>query len=193
MAGCGGLAVVYNFAMPRLNVDISINDYERELFVERRTVLELRDGESMAHIALKMLGMILFHTPDLLVEPTMDADDRYKPDLLIRSDDFRPRLWVECGQCRVQKLDKITFRYYDAKVVMLKRTAREAREIMERCRGQVRRLEAIEFIGFDAGFVDCIGNALTGRNDVIAILSGARIQVLVGHHNCESAIHRFRG
>jgi uncharacterized protein YaeQ len=177
--------------MPRLNVDISINDYDRGLFAERRTVLELRDGEGMAHIVLKLLGMILFHAPDLLVEPTMDDDDRYKPDLLLRSEDYRPRLWVECGQCRVQKLDKITFRHYDARVVMLKRTAREARDILERCRGTVRRLEAIEFIGFDSGFVDCIARAITGRNDVIAIISGGRMQVLVGHHNCESDIHRY--
>jgi uncharacterized protein YaeQ len=178
--------------MPRLNIDLSINDYERDLFAERRTVLELRPGEGMPHIVMKLLAMALFHDPALLVEPTMDDDDRYKPDLLIRSDDFRPKLWVECGQCRVQKLDKITFRHYDAKVVMLKRTVREARDILERCRGTVRRLNAIEFIGFDAGFVERIADTLTGKNDVIAIISDSRIQVLVGGLPYESAIHRLR-
>jgi uncharacterized protein YaeQ len=177
--------------MPRLNVDISINDYERELFTERRTVLELREGEAMPHIVLKILGMALFHHPELLVEPTMGDDDRYKPDLLIRAEDYRPRLWVECGQCRVQKLDKVAFRHYDAKVVMLKRTVREAREVLERCKGVVRRLDAIEFIGFDSGFVDQIAAALTGRNDIIVIISDGVMQVRVGNTTAESKIHRL--
>jgi uncharacterized protein YaeQ len=177
--------------MPRLNVDLSINDFDREIFAERRIVLELRDGESMAHIVLKILAMAMFHQPGLLIEPNMD-EDRYKPDLLVRHEDHRPRLWIECGQCRVQKLDKITFKHYEAEVVMLKRTEREAREIMQRCIGEVRRLQAIEFIGFDSGFVDRIADSLLGRNDIIAILSGREIQVVIGGNTHRSAIHRLR-
>ena len=176
----------------RINVDLSINDYDRELFAERRIVLETRAGEAMPHIVLKIIAMALFHDPALQVEPTMDDDDRYKPDLLLRQDDHRPALWVECGQCRVQKLDKVTFRHYDAKVVMLKRSAREAREIMQRCRGEVRRIQAIEFIGFDSGFVESIAEALTGKNDIVAIISGDSLQVVVDGETYSSQIHRFR-
>jgi uncharacterized protein YaeQ len=136
--------------------------------------------------------MAMFHDPALQVEPTMDADDRYRPDLLIRQDDHRPKLWVECGQCRVQKLDKVTFRHYDAKVVMLKRSAREAREIMQRCRGEVRRIQAIEFIGFDSGFVESIAEALTGKNDIVAIISGDSLQLVVDGETYASTIHRHR-
>jgi uncharacterized protein YaeQ len=128
--------------MPRLNVDLSVNDYDRNLFAERKIVLELRDGESMQHIVLKILAMALFHDPKLLIEPTMDDEDRFKPDLLIRSDDGRPATWIECGQCRVQKLDKVTFKHYDARFFVVKRYEREAREMLERCRGEVRRVHA---------------------------------------------------
>ena len=176
----------------RINVDLSINDYDRELFAERRIVLETRAGESMAHIVLKILGMALFHDSRLQVEPVMDDDDRYKPDLLLRHDDYRPALWVECGQCRVAKLDKVTFRYYDAKVVMIKRSAREAREIMERCVGEVRRLQAIEFIGFDNDFVQTVADALTGKNDIVAVMSGDDLQVVVDGETYSSTIHRYR-
>ncbi|MCB9896282.1 MAG: YaeQ family protein [Planctomycetes bacterium] len=175
----------------RINVDLSVNDYDRELFAERRIVLETREGEGLPHIVLKILSMALFHDPGLQVEPSMDADDRYKPDLLIRAEDYRPKLWVECGACRVQKLDKVTFKHYDAKVVMIKRTAREAREIMERCKGEVRRLHAIEFIGFDNGFVDTVADALTGKNDVVAIISGTSLQLVVDGTTFSTQIHRF--
>lgn len=178
--------------MPRLNVDLSVNDYDRELFAERKIVLELREGEAFQHIVLKIVAMALFHHPKLLIEPTMDDEDRYKPDLLVRADDYRPALWVECGQVRVQKLDKVTFRHYDARVVVIKRLEREARELLERCRGEVRRLHAIEFIGFDSGFVDRVADTLTGKNDVVAIISGSLLQVVVGGTTFETTIHRFR-
>jgi uncharacterized protein YaeQ len=178
--------------MPRLNVDLSVNDYDRNLFAERKIVLELRDGESMQHIVLKILAMALFHDPKLLIEPTMDDEDRFKPDLLIRSDDGRPATWIECGQCRVQKLDKVTFKHYDARFFVVKRYEREAREMLERCRGEVRRLHAVEFIGFDSGFVDRVADTLTGKNDVIAILSGNDIQFVAGGATHTSNIHWFR-
>lgn len=176
----------------RINVDLSINDYDRELFAERRIVLETRAGESLVHIVLKILGMALFHDPRLQVEPTMDDEDRYKPDLLLRQEDYRPALWIECGQCRVQKLDKVTFRHYDAKVIMLKRSAREAREIMERCKGEVRRIHAIEFIGFDNDFVENVADALTGKNDIVAIISGTSLQMVVDGETYSTTIHRYQ-
>jgi uncharacterized protein YaeQ len=176
----------------RLNVDLSINDYDRNLFAERKIVLETREGEGMPHIVLKVLAMALFHDPALQVEPTMDDEDRYKPDLLVRADDYRPSLWVECGACRVQKLDKVTFRHYDARVVLIKRTAREAREIMERCKGEVRRLHAIEFIGFDNDFIENVADALTGKNDIVAVISETSLQLVVGGVTYSSKIHRFR-
>ncbi|MCZ7608240.1 MAG: hypothetical protein M5U25_19790 [Planctomycetota bacterium] len=40
----------------RLSVDLSINDYDRELFAERRIVLETREGEGLPHIVLKDPG-----------------------------------------------------------------------------------------------------------------------------------------
>lgn len=176
----------------RINVDISVNDYDRQLFDERRIVLETRAGESMVHIVLKVLAMAMYHDEGLMVEPSMDDEERYRPDLLIRHDDYRPKLWVECGQCRVSKLDKVTFKHYDAQVKMLKRTAREAGEILERCKGEVRRIENLECIGFDGGFVDHVAAALTGKNDLVAIISGRDLQFVVEGETFETKIHRFR-
>ncbi|MHC4839748.1 MAG: YaeQ family protein [Planctomycetota bacterium] len=174
-----------------MNIDLSVNDYDRELFETRKLVFEMRDGESPVHIALKLVSLALFFDQEMQVEPPMNEGDRYKPDLLTRFDDSRPKLWIECGQCRVQKLDKITFRYYDAKFFMVKRTSREAREIMERCKGVVRKLESIDFVGFDNGFIDSIGTRLTGKNDVIAIISGNELSVVVGGDTMATQVHRF--
>src|SRR5688572_24900628 len=78
----------------RLTVDLSVNDYDRELFAERKLVFEQREGEGLVHVILKVLAFALYFDPKLVVEPSFE--DEYKPDLLIRADDYRPALWVEC-------------------------------------------------------------------------------------------------
>jgi len=178
--------------MARLNVDLSVNDYDRNLFETRKLVLELRENEGMGHIALKVLAMALYFDAKLQVEPAFE-DEKYKPDLLLRGDDGRPALWIECGQCRVQKLDKVTFRHYDARVVMIRATEREARDIAARCAGEVRRLDAITFVGFDSGFVDALSDTLMGRNDIIAIISGGSLQVVAGGATLTTRIHLTPG
>ncbi len=179
--------------MARLNIDLSVNDYDRNLFEVRKLVVELRENEGMRHMVLKILAMALYFDRKLLVEPSMDDEDRYQPDLLMRSDDYRPLLWVECGQCRVQKLDKVAFRYYDARVIVMKATEREARDLALRCQGEVRRLGALEFVGFSPGFVDAVASTLMGRNDIIAIISGQDLQVVAGGNTLQSKIFRIQG
>lgn len=175
----------------RMNIDLSVNNYDRELFETRKLIFEMRDGESPVHIALKLVSLALFFEQDMQVEPSMKDDYRFKPDLLTRFDDTRPKLWIECGQCRVQKLDKITFRYYDAEFILVKRSEREAREILERCKGVVRRLPAITFVGFDSGFIESIGTRMMGKNDVIAIISGDELSVVIAGDTFATIVHKF--
>lgn len=176
----------------RMNVDLSVNNYDRDIFDTRKLIFEMRDGESPVHIALKLVSLALYFEQDMQLEPSMNSDDRYRPDLLTRFDDTRPKLWIECGQCRVQKLDKITFRYYDAVFIMVKRTAREASEILERCKGVVRRLSAITFVGFDSGFIQSIGTRIMGKNDVIAIISGDELSIVIAGDTLATKIHYFQ-
>ncbi len=173
----------------RINIDLCVNDYNRDLYAVRKQVFELRPNESFRHLVMKVLGLALHYDDRLLVEPPIN--DRYKPDLMMTLDDGRPGLWIECGQCRVSKLDKLTFRHYDADVVVIQPTERRAREIMERCVGEVRRLNAITFIGFDAGFVDDISDRMIGKNDISVILSDNEIQLVIAGLTFSSRVHRF--
>ena len=174
----------------RVNIDLSINDYDRNLFVTRKLVVEIKDHEGPPHIVLKVLAYAMHYAEGLVIEPRFEG--RYDPDLLLRNDDHSPALWIECGQVRVAKLDKLSFRYPDAQLVVVKQTEREARELMQRCRGEVRRLSVIEFIGFNPGFCANVAGRLGGKNDWIAILSGADLQLVVEGATLETGIHRFR-
>mgnify|MGYP003954537065 CR=1 FL=1 len=107
---------------------------------------------------LKVLAFALYFDPKLVVEPTFE--DEYKPDLLIRADDYRPELWVECGAVSVRKLDKISFRYYTSRFAVVKQQQR-------------------------------LAELLSGRNDVVAVISGDTIQVVIGGVTEASKLHRL--
>ncbi len=161
----------------RLTVDLSVNDYDRELFAERKLVFEQREGEGLVHVMLKVLALALHYDPKLVVEPSFE--DEYKPDLLLRADDYRPALWIECGQVSTRKLDKITFRYNTSRFVVVKQTGREAQDLAERAAQDVRRHRVIEYLGFEKDYCARVAERLSGRNDLIVVRSGLSVQVVL--------------
>ena len=173
----------------KLTVDLSINDYDRELFAERKLIFEQREGEGLVHVMLKVLALALFYEPKLVVEPSFE--DEYKPDLLLRADDYRPALWIECGAVSTRKLDKITFRYNTSRFVVVKQTGREAADLAERCRDEVRRAHVIEFVGFEKDFCLRVAERMSGRNDAIVIVSGTSVQVVLGGVTESSQLFRY--
>ncbi|MCA8938347.1 MAG: YaeQ family protein [Planctomycetes bacterium] len=174
----------------RQNFDVSINDYNRELFTEHKTVIEQREGESPTHLMLKILALALYFEPKILIEPS-DVDPTFKPDLLVRAIDGFPKLWIECGQVKTAKLDKLTNRYRDAKFVVVKRLEREIRDLCGRCEKEVRNPWILEYVGFDNDFVESVARNIHGRNDLTAILSGDDLTVVINGFEYNSKVHRL--
>lgn len=173
----------------RQNFDVSINDYNRELFTVFKTVLEQKDGESASHVLLKVLAATLYYEPGIVIEPN-DVDPQYRPDLLIKRVDGFPATWIECGNVRTVKIDKLTSRYVDAQVVVVKRLAREVNDLRERCEKEVRRPYNLTYVGFDKDFVDNAANHVMGRNDCTAIISDDTLQFIINGHDTTSHLHR---
>ena len=173
----------------RQGFDVSINDYNRNLFTVFKTVLEQKDGESPAHVLLKVLAATLYYDPGIVIEPN-DVDPQYRPDLLIRRIDGFPATWIECGNVRTVKLDKLTSRYVDAQVVVVKKIAREIRDLKERCEKDVRRPYNLTYVAFDKDFVDRAASHVMGRNDCTAIISDNTLQFLMNGFDATTPLHR---
>lgn len=174
----------------RQSFDISINDYDRELFTEWRTVLEQREEESPAHVLLKALAVALHFNPEMVIEAP-DVDIKYRPDVVVRADDGKPEVWIECGQVRTVKLDKLCSQYRDCRFIVVKKTEREARELMERCAKDCRYFYNLEYLGFDRNFVDEAASWVMGRNDCIAIISAGTFTFIINGHEFTTALHRL--
>lgn len=175
----------------RQGFDVSINDYNRDLFTTFKTVLEMREGESAVHVLMKVLAATLYYEPGIQIEPA-GADPQYRPDLLLNAVDGTPQLWIECGQVRTVKLDKLTSRYGQTKFVVVKKSKREATELMSRAEKEVRRFHSLEYVGFDAHFAEGAALHVMGRNDCVAIRSDDHFQFIINGNEFATDIHTFR-
>ena len=169
--------------------DLSINDYNRELFTEFKTVVEQREGESAVHMIMKVLAVGLVYQDGILIEPN-GIDHQFKPDVLIRAVDGRPSFWVECGQVKTGKLDKLTNRYRDTDFLVVKRLEREIRDLKTRAEKDVRHPWRLEYLGFDPGFVESLAARVTGRNAMTLIRSDDQLTAILNDFSYESALYR---
>ncbi|MEN9572300.1 MAG: YaeQ protein [Verrucomicrobiota bacterium] len=95
-----------------------------------KILIAQHDGETVAHVTLKLLAFLLFWRPRLQLESNLHADDiPFIPDLLQLDYALRPALWVECGECSPAKLDKLAVKCHDAEIWVVKRSPAEVEEL----------------------------------------------------------------
>lgn len=140
-----------------------------------KIVLESRSSESPRHIVLKILAYLLFRdrvgTLPLRIEPG-EIGQRHRPDLLASEPvTEKPLLWIDCGQIEPKRLGRIAASNRDARVVIVKQTAREAELYAGVAKKELPVLGAgaarfVGYLGFDEGFTASAISLLRGANTV---------------------------
>lgn len=159
-----------------------------------RLFLEKRRGESMAHVAMKLLAWAAHFEPEpaapLLVEA--DAGQHYKPDVVRFAADGKPALWIDCGRTAPKKLAEVVQRNRGARVVIVKRLARELSSYRAAALPRLVRdglAPRVGWLAFDDGFVDALAERLWARHEVALEVAPDRIAVTVdGGPRSESAL-----
>jgi len=155
-----------------LHLDVTLhNEAAGVVGVRERLVLVKRAGESLRHVLLKLLSWMLFYAPDLRIE--MGVEQRHEPDLVRVDDQGRPTFWVDCGSIGVKRLDRIARQNRDAEVVVVKGTEREARLYLQSARPFLRRPGRVRVVGFRAGFVEELADAVHDHAAIVATALGA--------------------
>lgn len=124
-----------------------------------KDVCELR-----AHIVMKLLAYLLYYTPELKVE--ISAGMHYKPDLMIPGDHGVPKLWIDCGQVAAKKIEVLSKKLKNSRVIFIKATERELYVFKKMVDKKIDQPERLEFLAFEAGFVESLGNALQRTNHI---------------------------
>jgi len=132
-----------------------------------KLIIGRQDTETTRHVLLKLFGFLLFHRDRLLIEPRLDDDNiPFRPDLVELDYQLRPRLWVECGECTVQKLDKLAVKVPEAELWIIKRSAHEVEELIQGMRKARLRENRYHLLAFDHEVFDEVRTRLGSRNEV---------------------------
>lgn len=122
--------------------------------------------ETTTHVLLKFLGYVLFYRERLQIETNAHLDHiPFTPDLVQLDYELRPRLWVECGECGVNKLHKLAVKANEAEIWVLKRSPAEANHLYQAMEKQELRRDRYGLIGFDADMFEEMLGLMSERNE----------------------------
>jgi uncharacterized protein YaeQ len=128
-----------------------------------RVIFSSFAGESTWHVALKLLAYLIYRQRRLSVERAVGQ--RYKPDLVVLRDRY-VRLWIDCGETSLRKLDRVVVANPRARVVIVKDTQRRLDGYIALAAATVRAQQRIIYLAFGDGLVVDLAQALHQRNRV---------------------------
>ena len=132
-----------------------------------KLILGLYDAETTVHVLLKALGFLLFFRERLQVDVELHNDSiPFRPNLVELDYEMRPRLWIECGECSVTKLDKLAVKVPEAEIWIIRGSLESVDELVRGMEKAGLRRNRYQLLGFESGFVEELCSLMRGRNDV---------------------------
>lgn len=155
--------------------------------LREKLVIAASGSEVPWHIALKFLGYLLFHEEKPSIERGVDW--HYKPDLVSLDTHGRVKLWVDCGNIAVKKIDRVaTWVGPDARFFILRRTRREAETLAVNMKGKIKHVGRVSLIWFGDGFVDHLARLLDSVNRITGSHTDEQLELNVSNRHGEIAL-----
>ena len=145
---------------------LTSQDKQREL--PRKIIIGQQDTETIAHVVLKLFAYILFYRPRLQLELDLQRDTlAFVPDLVELDYELRPTLWIECGECSMNKLHKLAVKLPDTEFWIVKRSDSAARDLLRAMEKEEFRRERYNIVGLDLAMFNEICGMIKGRNEIL--------------------------
>ncbi len=128
-----------------------------------RVIFSSPSGESTWHVALKLLAYLIYGRRAPLVERSVGQ--RCKPDLVVVRNDA-VRLWIDCGETSLRKLERVVTANPQARIVVVKDTERHLDSYMRMAEAELRAPHRVTYLAFGDGLVQGIEHALHQRNRI---------------------------
>ena len=115
-----------------------------------KVLLGQRENETTRHILLKFLAYILFFRERIQIEGNLHNDNiPFEPDIVQLDYELRPKLWVECGECSVNKLNKLAVKVPEAEIWVVKRSLSDAQHLFAAMAKEELRRDRYSLIGLE--------------------------------------------
>lgn len=133
-----------------------------------KVLLVQSETETFTHILLKILGFLLFRRERLQIEPRLDdAYLTYRPDVVQLDYEGRIVLWVECGECSLEKLDRLAVKAPYGEIWAVKKSMAEAEGLIRKMGEERLRRGRYGVIGLDPAMLEELASLAIARNDVV--------------------------
>ncbi|MDD5217509.1 MAG: YaeQ family protein [Candidatus Omnitrophica bacterium] len=157
--------------------------------IKGKLILVKDEMETRAHVVMKLLAYLLYFEPGLKIEGHVDM--HYKPDLAVEGDHGIPSLWIDCGHIAIKKVGSIAQKLRRTQIVLIKKTKRELDTFKKVVADKVEQSERVQYLAFDAGFVDGMAESLQRVNQITLydVMENV-IGVTLNDRVFESTLHR---
>ena len=125
-------------------------------------------NETANHVVLKFIAWLLFYRERLSVDTDLQNDNiPFVPDVCELGYDLRPRLWVECGDCSVAKLQKLASKCSEAELWIVKPSRAEADLLLRSMAREKLRRDRYRVLALDPEMVADVTGLLRERNTAL--------------------------
>lgn len=132
-----------------------------------KIIIGQAETETVVHVGLKLLGYLLFFRERLQIETRLpDQMMPFVPDLAQLDYELRPRLWVECGECSISKLNKLAVKAPEAELWVIKRSYAAAEDTVRAMAKEELRRDRYKIIGLDGPTFEEICSLIQSRNSL---------------------------
>jgi hypothetical protein len=140
---------------------------ERRRSLPGKIIVGQKENEGVKHVLLKFMAFVLFHRERLQIEPRLPDDTiPFEPDVIQLDYTLRPALWIECGECGVNKLHKLAVKAPDAEIWVIKRSPADAQNLLQAMAKEELRRDRYGIIGLDSVMFDEMCTLLRPRNEL---------------------------
>jgi hypothetical protein len=132
-----------------------------------KIIIGQQQTETVVHVALKLLGYLLFFRERLQIEPRLPNDAiPYVPDLVQLDYELRVQLWVECGECSVSKLHKLAVKTPEADIWIVKKSFASADDLLRSMQREEFRTGRYHIIGLDQKLFNEVCDLIQSKNEL---------------------------
>ncbi|MBI3880070.1 MAG: YaeQ family protein [Verrucomicrobia bacterium] len=132
-----------------------------------KLIIAQNETETVAHVALKLMAFLLFARERLQVESALHDDSiPFVPDLVQLDYEMRPALWIECGECSLNKLNKLAVKAHEAEIWVVKKNLADAEHLLHTMAREELRRNRYGVIALDPEAFNEVCGLLQPRNVV---------------------------
>ncbi len=145
----------------------NLRSEDRRRVLPVKVLMVQRQVDTFRHILLKLFAYLLFHRERILLEPSLDDEMlSFRPDVAQLDYEGRITLWIECGECSMDKLDRLAVKAPYGEIWVVTSSPAEAEDLLQRVRRQGLRRGRYGIVGLDPGMLEEVTGIAVPRNDL---------------------------